>query len=157
MVPQPRFNTLARKQYVAGEYYTLGITEDRSSASHRHYFACVAEAHRNLPEDKVARYPTDDHLRYWALIKAGWHKERSYVCESRKQAETFAAFMEDYDEFAVILLKGNVVKVYTAKSQSTANMTREDFEKSKADVLAILSEVIGVTTKQLETEGRISS
>lgn len=157
MIPQPRFNALARKQYVAGECYTLGVTEERSSASHRHYFACINEAHRNLDESKVERYPRPEHLRKWALIKAGYHNERTIVTESRKQADAIVAFVEALDEFAVILVRGNVVKVYTAKSQSIENMTRVEFEKSKADVLAVLAETIGVTQKQLEHEGRSSS
>jgi hypothetical protein len=45
------------------------------------------------------------------------------------------------------------VKVFTAKSQSAESMTRTEFEKSKADVLAILAETIGVSTKQLTQEG----
>jgi len=156
MVPQPRFLALCRKQYTDGECYTLGVSEERSAASHRHYFACINEAWRNLPEDKVERYPSPEHLRKWALIKSGYHNERSIVCETQKQADAIIAFIEALDEFSVTIVKGPVVKVYTAKSQSVENMTRTEFEKSKADVLAILSETIGVTQKQLETEGRIA-
>jgi hypothetical protein len=153
MVPMPRFRKLADKQYVAGECYTLGISEDRSAASHRHYFACVTDAWRNLPEDKVERYPSPEHLRKWALIRAGYHDERSIVCEGNKQARAIVALVEALDEFSVTMVRGPVIKVYTAKSQSTENMTREQFERSKQDVLAILAEVIGVSTKQLEKEG----
>jgi hypothetical protein len=133
--------------------YTLGITEERSAASHRHYFACINDAWRNLPEDKVERYPSPEHLRKWALIRAGYHNERSIVCQNKKQAEAIIALVEALDEFSVAVVRGNVIKIYTAKSQSTDNMPREQFEKSKQDVLAILAEVIGVTTKQLEKEG----
>ena len=153
MIPQPRFRTLADKQYTPGECYTLGVSEDRSAASHRHFFACLNEAWRNLPEDKTERYPSPEHLRKWALIRAGYHNERSVVCESRKQADAIVALVEALDEFSVTVVKGPVVKIYTAKSQSNENMTRADFEKSKGDVLAILAEVIGVTPKQLEKEG----
>jgi hypothetical protein len=158
MKPQPRFHALARKQYVAGECYTLGVApEERSMASHRHYMACIQEAWRNLPEDKVERYPTDEHLRKWALIKAGYYDEQTIICESRKQATALVALAELLDEFSITIVKGTMVRVYKAKSQKMERMTREEFEKSKRDVLAILSETIGVTSKQLETEGRNSS
>jgi hypothetical protein len=157
MVPQPRFHALCRKQYTEGECYTLGVNEERSQASHRHYFACINEAWRNLPEDKVERYPSPEHLRKWALIKAGYHNENSIVCESRRQAEAIVSLSEALDEFSIAIVKGAVVKVYTAKSQSVENMTRTEFEKSKADVLAVLSETIGVTTRQLEQEGKKES
>lgn len=157
MRPQPRFHALARKQYVVGECYVLGVNQERSMASHRHYQACVEEAWRNLPEDKLERYPTKDHLRKWALIKAGYYDERTVICESRKQALTLVPLIELLDEFSITILKGTVVKVYKAKSQKMESMGREEFEKSKADVLAILSETIGVSRKQLEQEGRTSS
>jgi hypothetical protein len=157
MKPQPRFHVLARKQYTVGDTYTLGVNEERSMASHRHYQACVEEAWRNLPEDKLERYPTKDHLRKWALIKAGYYDEGIVICESRKQAITLIALVKLLDEFSITIVKGMVVKVYKAKSQKMESMTREEFEKSKADVLAILSETIGVSRKQLEQEGRTSS
>jgi hypothetical protein len=152
MKPQPRFNALARKQYTAGECYVLGVNEERSIASHRHYFAAVREAWDNLPEDKVERYPTPEHLRKWALIKAGYHNERSVVCESKKQADAIVAFIEALDEFSVTIVKGPVVKVYTAKSQAVDSMANDEFQKSKADVLAILSETIGTSKKDLEKQ-----
>ena len=77
MIPQPRFVALCKKQYTPGECYVLGVNEERSIASHRHYFAAINEAWQNLPEDKVARYPSAEHLRKWALIKSGYHNERS--------------------------------------------------------------------------------
>jgi hypothetical protein len=154
MIPQPRFNALARKQYTAGECYVLGVNEERSAASHRHYFAAINEAWQNLPEDKVARYPSPEHLRKWALIKSGYHNERSIVCENQKQADAIVAFIEAVDEFAITIVKGPVVKVYTAKSQAVDSMANDEFQKSKADVLATLAEIINVSKKQLVDEGK---
>jgi hypothetical protein len=154
MIPQPRFVALCKKQYTPGECYVLGVNEERSIASHRHYFAAINEAWQNLPEDKVARYPSAEHLRKWALIKSGYHNERSIVCDSKKQADAIVAFIEALDEFSVTLVKGPVVKVYTAKSQAVDSMGREEFEKSKADVLAILGETIGLSKKELEDKGK---
>ena len=152
MKPRPRFHALANKQYVVGECYVLGINEARSSASHRHYFAELNKAWDNLPEDKVKRYPSPEHLRKWALIRAGYYNERSIVATDSKQASAIAALAEALDEFAVTVVRGNVVKVYTAKSQADDAMSNEEFQKSKSDVLAILSEAIGVTKKELEKE-----
>jgi len=156
MIPLPRFNALVRKQYTINDTYFLSVHEERSTASHRHYFACINEAWRNLPEKKVATYPTPEHLRKWALVRAGYYNERSIVCTSDDQADAVIAMIEALDEYAVIVAKKGTVKVFTAISQSVDNMTKEKFERSKQDVLAVLSEVIGVTTQQLEKQGRES-
>jgi hypothetical protein len=87
------------------------------------------------------------------LIRAGYHDERSIVCDTYKAAKDIVALVDSLDEFSVTIVRGKVVKVFTAKSQSAESMTRTEFEKSKADVLAILAETIGVSTKQLTQEG----
>ena len=47
--PLPAFARIAAERYGAGEVVAMAPAEDRSSASHRHYFACVREAWVNLP------------------------------------------------------------------------------------------------------------
>lgn len=158
MVPLPRFKQLCDRQYVVGEEYPLTLLERRSMASHNHFFAAVAEAWKNLPEDVAKRFPTADHLRKWALVQVGFAKERTIVCDSERHARECAATVRVLDEFAVIRVEKNIVHVWIAASQSTAAMpTREDFMASKSAVLDLLASMINVPRAQLSKEAeRIS-
>jgi hypothetical protein len=150
MRPTRGFAALADKQFVVGEVYTLDSADpSRSMASHRHFFAAVYDAWLNLPEHDSARYPTADHLRKYALIRAGYRDERSIVCSSRAEAVRVGAFVKPMDDFAVVAVSEAVVRVYTAKSQSPRAMGRKVFQESKDAVLAILAGMIDVSREQL--------
>jgi hypothetical protein len=149
MVPLTRFNKRCNDQFVVGERYTLVVSEDRSAVSHRHFFATVTEAWHNLPEDLAERFPTSDHLRKYALIRAGFRDERSFACHSGEEARRLASFIKPMDDFAVVTVSESLVCVYTAKSQSLKSMGKKDFQASKDAVLRILSELIGTDATTL--------
>lgn len=144
MVPQARFAKACDRAFVVGEHYRLIPHEDRSAASHRHFFAAVNESWTNLPDHLAERFPTSEHLRKWALIKAGYRDERTLVAASKAEAQRLAAFIRPMDDFAVVVVSEATVTVYTAKSQSVRAMGRETFQASKEAVLGVLSEMIGV-------------
>ena len=152
MKPIERLRGLARRQFSHGETYLLEVHEERSTASHRQFFAAVREAHNNLDAEHTERYPTPQHLRKWALIKCGYFNERSYVCDTPAHAKRLAAFIKPIDEWAVVVVKGNIVKIYTAKSQSVADMKAEEFKESKEKVLSLLASIIGVTRTELKNQ-----
>lgn len=151
---RPSFQRQADQAFCIGEVYTLAPVEDRSAASHRHYFAAINEVWANLPEGMTERYPTAEALRKAALIRAGYHDERSIVCASRAEALRVAAFIKPMDDYALVATSGAVVRVFTAKSQSVRAMGKAAFEKSKADVLEALADMIGVTTQALHEHAR---
>jgi hypothetical protein len=138
---QPR---LADKHFTAGESYPLIVHEPRSHASHNHFFAIVADAHMNLPEELAERLPTPEHLRKYALIRAGYRDERSVSCSSKAEALRVAAFIKPMDEFAVVTVVETVVTVYTAKSQSMRAMGSRVFAESKEAVLTVLAGLLGI-------------
>ena len=140
---------LADKYYVVGETYWLVPHENRSTASHAHYFAAITEAWQNLSDEQAIRFPTAEHLRKWALIEAGYRDERSFVAASKAEAVRLAAFVKPMDEYAVVTVADAVVRAYTAQSQSYRAMNRKIFEESKAKVLAIVAGLIGVTADEL--------
>lgn len=147
MVPlRPR---LADKEYCIGELYRLGVIEDRSRNTHNHYFALLHEAWSNLPDDLAERFQTEEHLRKYALIKAGYFDERSIVCGSKAEAQRIAAFIKPMDDFAIVTVSEATVRVYTAKSQSKRAMGAKDFQDSKTKVLEIVAALIGVTPEAL--------
>ena len=139
----------ADRIYVVGEHYRLEHVEERSAASHSHFFAALHEAWQNLPEDLAERFMTPEALRKYALIRTGWRDERSYVAANKTAARELAVFVKPLDPFAVVSVHEAAVIVWTAKSQSMKAMGRADFQKSKDDVLGFCAELIGVSVEQL--------
>lgn len=146
---RPGFQKQADEAFCIGETYTLSVVEDRSASSHRHYFAAVNEAWANLPDSLAERWPSAEHLRKAALIRAGYRDERSFACSSRAEAIRMAAFLKPIDDFAMVALSGTTVLVLTAKSQSVRAMGKAVFQESKDAVLNALAEMIGVDAQAL--------
>ena len=143
---------LASEQYGAGEIVALVRHEDRSDRSHRHYFAAINEAWQSLPDELAALYPTPEHLRKVALIRAGYADEKTLVCSSRAEALRLAAFVRPMDSYAIVAVSQATVKAWTAQSQSTRAMGRKAFQESKDKVLDWIAAQIGVTRDQLPQE-----
>jgi hypothetical protein len=152
MVPLPRFARLCDKRFVVGETYPLDVAEPRSRASHNHYFAAVHDAWLNLREEYAEDFPSDEHLRKWCLIRAGYADKRSTVCASKAEAQRIAAFIKPIDGFAVVTVSEAVVTVYTAQSQSVKAMGAKVFQESKQKVLDTLADMIGVDTAELQRQ-----
>lgn len=145
MVPASAFwARKADQEYVVGENYKLIEHHDRSANSHRHYFASIADAHGNLPDELLEQYPTPEHLRKRALVFKGYRDERTIVCATAAEAQRVGAFIKPMDDFAVVTVRDAVVRVWTAKSQSTKAMGAKDFQQSKSDVLDFIDDLLGV-------------
>lgn len=149
--PLPRFQRVADHHYGEGEVVPLIRQEERSEASHAHFFATVNEAWKNLPETVADRFPTADGLRKWALIKGGFCDQRSVACESKAQALKVAAWSRQFDPEAIVVVNDNVVTAYSAHSQSYRAMGKDRFQASKSAVLEIIAELIGVDPKTLSS------
>lgn len=150
MAPLPRFAKDCDKHFVVGEIYRLVEHEDRSIRSHQHFFASVNEAWKNLPDDLMEQFPTPDHLRKYALIKAGFADSRQLVAASKAEARRIASFVRPCDEYAVVAVHEAVVTIWTARSQSMKAMGARDFQASKDAVLNIAAGMIRVTPETLQ-------
>jgi hypothetical protein len=150
MRPLPRFAKTCDKQFVVGERYNLEVIEERSSATHRHYFACVHDAWLNLPHEIAERFPNQERLRRWALIKTGFANEQSMVCETVVDAARFASMLGRMNEDAVVVCRGRTIKIFTAKSQSMRSMDKAEFAASKTAVLDLLAEMVGTSSAELQ-------
>lgn len=148
--PLSRFANACDERFVVGLAYSLEEVSQPSTASRGHFFACLSEAWKNLPEDVAERFPTVEHLRKFALVKSGYADERSIVCASKAEALRLAAFIKPMDDFAVVLVSEVVVKVFTAKSQSARAMGKVEFQESKQKVLDYVSSLIGVHVDKLK-------
>ena len=121
--------------FVIGAVYALIEHNERSAISHAHYFAQVKEYWQTLPESLAAEFPSPEHLRKKALIRAGFAEEQATVLDTHEDAIKFAAFAKTIDEFCIVAIEGRVVKRFVAQSQNYRAMNREEFQKSKQAVL----------------------
>ncbi|MFL7901509.1 hypothetical protein ACJ41P_10280 [Azospirillum argentinense] len=150
--PMPGFARRCDEVFVVGQVYRLTEEEDRSAASHRHYFACINAAWENLPERLAADFPTPDHLRRYALIRAGYADSRTLVASSKAEAVRLAAFVKPMDSYAVVVVSDATVTVWTARSQSAKAMGKKDFQESKDRVLDVIAGLIGTDPATLSTQ-----
>lgn len=142
LVPMRGFQARADQDLVIGEVYTIETVEDRSAASHRHYFAALNDIWHSLPEGIADQFPTVEHLRKRCLIAAGYYDERTTVCSSAAEARRIAAFIRPIDEFSVVSVAGTAVVHRTAKSQSMRAMGKQVFQQSKDAILAEAEKLI---------------
>jgi hypothetical protein len=153
MVPSPRYREVAKRQFAAGGEHVLEESAERSLASHGHFFASLHDLFDSVPEKMAPRWPTAEHFRKWLLIETGWFDEKEFDMESEKHAKALGTFIRTNDAFARISIHGRKVIVRTAKSQSMKAMGKEDFGRSKNDVLDLASQLVGVDPKTV-SKGR---
>lgn len=135
--------------YTVGERYLLAPVSQRSDATHKHEFAWLRNAWLTLPDHLAERFPSVEHLRKFALIKAGYCDSHTMTCSSKAEALRLAAYIRPIDEFAIVTVEGATVARYTAKSQSRRAMGAKVFQESKTAILDIISEMLGVQSKEL--------
>jgi hypothetical protein len=149
MSPLPSFAKSADKLFVIGQVYALAEIEDRSWASHAHEFAWLKEAWQQLPENLAELYPTPEHLRKRALIEAGFYDETAVDAGSNAAALRVALAFRSREEFSLVIVRGPIVLLRTAKSQSRRAMDKATFQESKTKIMDIVAEMIGVSSESL--------
>ena len=150
----PRAPRAADKAFVVGEIYRLAVYEERSIATHNHEFAWLHEAWKNLPEVLAESYPSPEHLRKRALIDAGFFDEQIVDAGSNAAAIRVAAAFRSREEFSLVIVRGPLVVIRTAKSQSRRAMPKGEFQRSKDAILETVSALIGVAPEALVREAR---
>lgn len=139
----------ADKTFVVGQRYSLVQYEERSSASHNHEFAWLKESWLSLPEHLADRFPSPEHLRKWALIRAGYSDSHTITCRSKAEAIRVAAFIRPIDEFAVVIVQRTTVTRFTAKSQSKRAMGAKEFYESKERIMEVVALMLNVDPQEL--------
>lgn len=145
----PRNLAACDKEFVVGERYALMRYEERSTASHNHEFAWLAEAWRNLPEQYADMFPSPEVLRKRALIDAGFYNETVVDAGSNAAALRVASAFRARDEFAAVVVRGPIVVIRDAKSQSRRAMDRREFQASKEALMEVVASMLGVTVGDL--------
>lgn len=141
----------ADELYTVGEVYRVTVEEDRSDLSHNHEFAFVKEAWKTLPEVLADLYPSPDHLRKRALIEAGFYDEQIIDVGANAGAVRVARAIRAMpgEEFSLVVVRGGLVVIRRAKSQSRRAMKKEEFQASKDGILKVLADLLDVTPTQL--------
>lgn len=157
LLPLDRFSRLAEQSFTSGHAYRMIVDEERSTASHRQYFAAIREAWANLPEPLAAQFLTPDHLRKWALVRTGFCNKQIWSVPSRAEAVRTAAALRQVDEFSVVVNDKTTITRLTAKSQAYSKMGRREFQQSKEAVLDYLAKLIDTTPDELLKAGRAAA
>jgi hypothetical protein len=145
MVPTMRYANVAKRQFGdADTEHVLEQANERSMASHSQFFAAIKDYFDNIPEKMQARWPTPEHFRKWLLVECGWFDEKEFDMISEKHAKGLGTFIRTEDEYARITISGKKVIVRRAKSQSLKAMGKDDFQRSKQDVLELAEQFVGV-------------
>lgn len=131
------------KELVIGETLTWEIVHQRSSATHRHLFACIKNAWDSLPEALAAEFPSPEHLRKWALIQIGHCTMTRLAFANNGEAMKAATLMRDIDGYAEIGVAGTAVVMRRAKSIAVRAVSRNEFGEIKDKLLTTLSQLIG--------------
>lgn len=153
---RPRRPRAADREFVVGETYVLDRWEPRSTASHNHEFAWLAEAWKNLPEPLADQFPTPEHLRKRALIDAGYYNETVVDVGNKAGALRVAAMMKADDDFAYVVVRGTILAKRVAKSQSRRAMKGKEFQESKTAILEIVAGMIGVKPEELTKNAEVA-
>lgn len=144
----PRSPRAADERFVVGEIYRCDVIEERSIATHNHFFAQLHDQWMSLPDHLAVQFPTADTLRKHALIMTGFRRERKFVASSEKEARKLAAFLKPQtsdDDYAIVSLAGTAVVEWKAQSQSRQAMPEKGrFQASKVAVLEYVDEMLGV-------------
>ena len=148
--PVRRHHNELSARYGDGEIVMLEPVEERSEATHRHEFAWLKEAWLNLPEHLADQFPSAEHLRKRALIMGGFYHETIVDAGTNAAALRVAAFAKGEDGFAHVVVRGPLVVVRKAKSQSRRSMDKHEFQASKTAILDVVSAMLGVEPRQLE-------
>ena len=169
-VPHKRYDNLARSQFDDGEEHPLVPLEPRSRASHSAYFAELNEAFDSLPENlnEIAKqlgiktlppggFIDSEHFRKWALCETGHCEVTEFDFDSNRDAMNVARWHRKKDIYCQILVRGAHVTIKEAFSQSAAAMSKEPFEKSKSDVLDLLSAFTGASRQSMRRQAQEGS
>jgi hypothetical protein len=138
-----------------GEVVTIRVVREREMRSHRHYFASIEEAWKNLPEElEDAPYAvSSDALRKHALIATGHCKVVTATLSDEATAQEHARFLRrelmEAHGYAVVVARGNIIRCFTPLSQKLTEMDAETFQQSKKDTLEWISKQIGTSAADL--------
>ena len=135
-----------------GAVHGWQMAEHRSSESHRHLFAVIADVWGSLPEGYAEEWASPEALRKWCLVKIGHCTTSKIVCASNQEAINLVIAARALDAYAVITMDGKIVTISQAKSIAGNKVKRAEFQEIKDKVFDVLSQIIGTDATTLRKE-----
>jgi len=156
LIPAGHYGLSAAREIMEpGDLVIVEIDHPRSQSTHKHQFAEIADAWRHLPEAEQSQpwATTPETLRKHALIACGYCHSAPIDCGTNAAATRVApplhAEANRGHGYAITVIRGPVVTLYTPESQSQRAMGGKRFQESKSAVLDWIAAKIGVTPEQL--------
>lgn len=147
LVPAKNIRRRMAEVMVVGQTYRVEAAEydptPRSLRAHRRNFAELYRLYHNLPEDLMREYPTKEHFRAKLLIKEGYCTHADYPAKDAETAALLAAFIRLLDDYAVVVVSDDVVRVYRAKSQAEDAMDKKTFYESMDAIILAAEQLVG--------------
>ena len=143
-----RFAKQCEAMLKPGEFSTWERVEIRSVESHHHFFAAIQTAWETLPESLGDEFPSADHLRKWALCKAGYCSQTRIVVKTNDEAVKLVTAVKRLDNFAVVSFEDRTVTICQAESMTYKAMGKAKFQRAKEDCLRVISELLGAEVRE---------
>lgn len=115
-----------------------------ADAMRKAFFAAIRDSHSNLRDEHLSRFPSSEHLRKHALIAAGWCDVMTVLAGSKAAAPGIAAALQSKDRYCLIVIRGEVLTVYTARSMSRNSLLKPQFKDVALKAFAWIDETTGV-------------
>ena len=131
---------------ISGDYMS-------ADAGRRRFFACLRDAHANLPDRLRDQLPNAEVLRKHALIAVGHCDVMTVVCGSKSSAPGIAKAFMARDQYCIAIPRGDVVIISTARSMARRVLLKRDFMEVADKVFHWIAETTGVDPGQSH-EGR---
>jgi hypothetical protein len=155
MVPLPREMRQCDRLFCVGERYRLIEEEERSLVSHRQFFAVIHSAWQNLPELTAQEFESEDELRYFVTIKAGFSEKSQAVFDTPQEAQdardrTIGLIRKV--GYAIVVVEGCVLTVHTPvslKMRGEGAIGHKQFQKLKERAFEILAQMTSTTVDDL--------
>lgn len=153
--PLDKFMPEVRRTYATGSLVVIDADYPENMAANRAYHAEIRALWQNLPETLDVHYPRPDHLRKRALIKTGYYTANSVALKTAEEARVVAGIMKPLDEFSVVIVRDNVIRIFRPRSQrlrhndeDAVKMDADELRQSRKDVLEFCRKIVGVNAAE---------
>jgi hypothetical protein len=119
----------------------------------KRFFACLRDAHANLREEHLQRWPDTEAFRKSFLIAVG-HCDVATICAgSKTAAHEVATYLRGRDRHCLVTIRGDVLMVYTARSMARRVLPKKQFLEVARRVFDHIAQTTGIDPAQSH-EGR---
>jgi hypothetical protein len=150
----PFWRPRLERELKPGDVVDLVEHNARSSSSHKHFFAAINEAWKNLREGRDEEFPDPEILRKWCLTYTSYCDVRHYQTGSFAESTRLARILKEQPEYCRVKIDGRMVTQFTPHSQSYEKMSGRTFQACKGAVFDVLARELGVTVEALEEAGK---